>query len=218
MQQSTAIIGSHQAVRAVQLLNKATRLVSPSHSSSSSAPSSFSSASSSASSSSDCACCADAGAADSDGGIAFRHKWLDMHELSVDAKHSHTGKAEKLCKAALGYAFAAGTTDGPGEFDFVQGTNTTNPFWNKISNLLSKPSASQVACQSPKPILLNVGDINKLGQWIPHILPIQVFRLGRVFLLAVPGEFTTMVCPKKRVVQFSFLLLLESLFTQSYPI
>ena len=27
----------------------------------------------------------------------------------------------KTCKPALGYSFAAGTTDGPGAFDFKQG-------------------------------------------------------------------------------------------------
>ena len=28
----------------------------------------------------------------------------------------------KTCKPAMGYSFAAGTTDGPGAFDFTQGT------------------------------------------------------------------------------------------------
>ena len=51
---------------------------------------------------------------------------------------------------AMGYAFAAGTTgtfssparfslnsmatDGPGEFNFEQGTNSSNPFWNLVSH------------------------------------------------------------------------------------
>jgi len=30
------------------------------------------------------------------------------------------GRVGKTCKAALGYSFAAGTTDGPGMFDFTQ--------------------------------------------------------------------------------------------------
>lgn len=31
------------------------------------------------------------------------------------------GKREQTCIPALGYSFAAGTVDGPGEFDFIQG-------------------------------------------------------------------------------------------------
>ncbi len=27
----------------------------------------------------------------------------------------------KTCKPSMGYSFAAGTTDGPGDFDFTQG-------------------------------------------------------------------------------------------------
>lgn len=30
-------------------------------------------------------------------------------------------KGKKTCKPAMGYSFAAGTTDGPGAFDFTQG-------------------------------------------------------------------------------------------------
>lgn len=30
----------------------------------------------------------------------------------------------KTCPAAMGFAFAAGTTDGPGAFDFKQGDDT----------------------------------------------------------------------------------------------
>ena len=44
----------------------------------------------------------------------------------------------------MGYAFAAGTTDGPGMFNFEQGTNTTNPFWNFVSDLLIDPTPEQV--------------------------------------------------------------------------
>ena len=30
------------------------------------------------------------------------------------------GNTATTCPAAMGYAFAAGTTDGPGEFNFIQ--------------------------------------------------------------------------------------------------
>ena len=69
------------------------------------------------------------------------------------------GKQVKLCKPAMGYSFAAGTTDGPGAFDFTQGTNTSNPFWNLVSGLIKTPTEEQVNCHYPKPILLDTGEV-----------------------------------------------------------
>jgi hypothetical protein len=57
------------------------------------------------------------------------------------------------------YAFAAGTTDGPGMFGFVQGTTSGNPFWDKVRDALSTPTEAEIACQAPKPILLNTGSL-----------------------------------------------------------
>ena len=59
----------------------------------------------------------------------------------------------------MGYSFAAGTTDGPGEFDFTQGSNTSNPFWDFVSGLIKDPSPEQEACHAPKPILLDTGEV-----------------------------------------------------------
>ena len=47
-----------------------------------------------------------------DGDVAFRHSFIDMSNHSVTLEN---GTVVKTCPAALGYSFAAGTTDGPGE-------------------------------------------------------------------------------------------------------
>jgi len=94
----------------------------------------------------------------------------------------------------LGDSFAGGTTDGPGDFDFTQGTNSTsaNPFWNFIAHFISDPTQEEIDCQAPKPILLNTGDITFPTQWTPKILSLQIFKIGELVIVAVPGEFTTM--------------------------
>jgi len=126
--------------------------------------------------------------------ISFVHTFVDMSSVSVEPRWTHSGQTEQTCEAALGDSFAAGTTDGAGDFDFTQGTNSTskNPFWNFIGNFLSEPSSAQRACHAPKPILLNTGGITFPLQWTPAILPLQIFRIGDLFLIGVPGEFTTM--------------------------
>merc|ERR1719259_1124921 len=89
------------------------------------------------------------------GPVQYKHQWINMGNYSVTLAD---GQSVKTCKPALGYSFAAGTTDGPGEFDFTQGVVTGNPFWDFISGLLKDPSPEQVACQAPKPILLDTGE------------------------------------------------------------
>jgi len=90
--------------------------------------------------------------------------------------------------------FAGGTTDGPGDFTFRQGANTTehNPYWELLGSFIFPPGAEDIECQKPKPILLNVGKFRLPAQWVSDILPLQIARIGDLVIVAVPGEFTTM--------------------------
>ncbi|KAF3682434.1 hypothetical protein FXO38_01291 [Capsicum annuum] len=71
----------------------------------------------------------------------------------------------KTYPAVMVFAFAAGTTDGPGEFDFKQGDDQGNAFWKLVRNLLKKPGDEQKRCQHPKPILLDTGVMKVLYDW-----------------------------------------------------
>jgi len=123
------------------------------------------------------------------GPVQYKHQWINMGNYSVNLAD---GQSVKTCKPALGYSFAAGTTDGPGEFDFTQGDLTGNPFWDFISGLLKDPSPEQEACHAPKPILLDTGEIEFPFPWHPVNIDTQIIRIGQLAILAVPGEFTTM--------------------------
>ena len=123
------------------------------------------------------------------GVVDYRHSFVDMGNCTVQLE---SGETVRTCPAALGYSFAGGTTDGPGDFDFKQGSNTSNPFWDMISGFLSHPTEEQIECHHPKPILLNTGKTTRPYMWDPDSVPISVFRIGQVFILNVPGEFTTM--------------------------
>jgi neutral ceramidase len=123
------------------------------------------------------------------GPIQFIHQWVDMSSYQVSLNN---GSMVSTCKPALGYSFAAGTTDGPGEFDFTQGAVTGNPFWDFISGLLKDPSPETEACHAPKPILLDTGEYRLPFAWHPTSVDTQILRVGKLAMLAVPGEFTTM--------------------------
>ncbi|KAJ7165659.1 Neutral/alkaline nonlysosomal ceramidase [Mycena crocata] len=126
------------------------------------------------------------------GSVRSVHIYLNM------ANHTFTlpnGTAAQTCPAAMGFSFAGGTTDGPGSFDFVQGDNSTsqNPLWNIVKSFITPiPSAAQVACQAPKPILLNTGYATLPYAWSPSTVDIQMFKVGNLVMLIIPGELTTM--------------------------
>ncbi|VFR00393.1 unnamed protein product [Cuscuta campestris] len=127
------------------------------------------------------------------GKVDYRHAYLDFSNLEVTVPKQGGGTdVVKTCPAAMGFAFAAGTTDGPGAFDFKQGDDQGNAFWRVVRNVLKTPGKEQEECHKPKPILLDTGEMKIPYDWAPAILPIQILRVGQLVILSVPGEFTTM--------------------------
>jgi len=109
--------------------------------------------------------------------------------------------SRKLCGPALGYATMAGTIDGHGDFDFVQGTTKDgkrNPLWDLIIKGLIPPSKEDIACQGAKRIAVDMKSMPNIGPWADTVLELQVHRVGRLFVLAVPVEVTTMAGRRMR--------------------
>lgn len=119
------------------------------------------------------------------------HAFQDFSNFTFGLRN---GTIATTCPAALGYSFAAGTTDGPGAFDFKQNSTSgnNNPVWPVVRGFLHEPSAAQNACHAPKPILLDVGEIERPYLWTPNIVDIQVLRVGQLIIIVSPGEATTM--------------------------
>jgi neutral ceramidase len=130
------------------------------------------------------------------GPLRFVHQFVDFSREKVSPQWTGTGAPGVTCPGALGDGFAAGTTDGPGMFNFQQGTNSSgkNPFWNWLTaTALYRPNATQIACQAPKPILLDTGEMVFPCAWSANVLPLQLVAFGRdLVIIGVPGEFTTM--------------------------
>lgn len=133
------------------------------------------------------------------GPIPVRGPWVKsfhtFHDMSNFTFSLPNGSMASTCPAALGYSFAAGTSDGPGVFDFTQhdgDPSNTSPVWKVVSNFLKEPSDEQRACQGSKPILLDVGEVHKPYSWTPNVVDVQVFRVGQFFIVVSPGEASTM--------------------------
>lgn len=125
------------------------------------------------------------------GKVRSFHTFVDFSNFNFTLKN---GTTVHTCPAAMGNSFAAGTSDGPGAFDFVQNDPGApqNPFWNIVGSAIAPPSEKQKKCQYPKPVLLNVGEANTPYPWSPNIVDIQVLRVGQLVIIVSPGEATTM--------------------------
>lgn len=68
------------------------------------------------------------------GKVDFRHAYLDFSKLEVTIpKQGGGSEVVKTCPASMGFAFAAGTTDGPGAFDFKQGDDQVMIIGNSLT-------------------------------------------------------------------------------------
>lgn len=120
------------------------------------------------------------------------HQFVDLSNYHFDLPN---GTEVHTCPAAMGYSFAAGTSDGPGAFDFKQGQPNephANPLWNAVRNFIHTPNDTQKECHREKPILLDVGESTRPYDWTPNIVDIQLLRVGQFFIIVSPGEATTM--------------------------
>ncbi|KAF2215767.1 hypothetical protein CERZMDRAFT_120048 [Cercospora zeae-maydis SCOH1-5] len=120
------------------------------------------------------------------------HQFVDFSNYRFQLQN---GTEVRTCPAAMGYSFAAGTSDGPGAFDFKQGQPGdphANPLWAVVGNALHKPNETQKACHREKPILLDVGETETPYLWTPNIVDVQLLRVGQFFIIVSPGEATTM--------------------------
>ncbi|CAN8105986.1 unnamed protein product [Discula destructiva] len=131
--------------------------------------------------------------------IPVKGSWVKSfhtyHDMSNFTFILANGSTVSTCPAALGYSFAAGTSDGPGVFDFTQhdgDPSNTSPVWKVVSSFLKEPSDEQRACQGSKPILLDVGEVQKPYAWTPNVVDVQVFRVGQFIAIVSPGEASTM--------------------------
>lgn len=127
-----------------------------------------------------------------EGAVRSFHTFVDMSTFTFTLPN---GTAARTCPAALGYSFAAGTSDGPGAFDFTQNDPDqpdASPVWAVVSSLLKAPSKEQKACHAPKPILLDVGETKVPYDWSPNIVDMQILRVGQLIIIVSPSEATTM--------------------------
>lgn len=115
--------------------------------------------------------------------------YVDFNWCPVNTTFSATGKVEHTSPAILGQNFMCGTDDGRGPAWFEAGTHEHKTLVRLIADNLSDISNAVESAQAPKKSFVALGRAR--GEWVPHVLPMQIFRLGQFAVGTCPFEVTT---------------------------
>lgn len=118
------------------------------------------------------------------GGVDFRHAHVKLDAVTVEPALAD-GQPRRTCPAAIGLSMLAGAEDGRG---VGREGLACNPEWAPDLEFLC---ALATPCQGEKPIALEMGT-RKPVPWTPEVLPLQILRVGRLVLVNVPFELSTM--------------------------
>ncbi|MCR3719491.1 MULTISPECIES: neutral/alkaline ceramidase [Prauserella salsuginis group] len=123
------------------------------------------------------------------GGVDSRLVHINLSDVEVRPEFTGDGRTHRTCSPAVGAAMAAGSVeDGPAFPGFDEGEN---PLWDRVSHsVLYRASPELKECQAPKGVFAPVGAMNKVYPWVQEIVPVQLVRVGELYLIGVPGEVT----------------------------
>jgi neutral ceramidase len=128
-------------------------------------------------------------------GIRATQAFIDMPNAVVSKQYTGSGKDEKICAAAYGYALAAGSTEeGGGHWLFREGmTDKDRKFYiDALAAFLTQsPSEALRSCHLPKAVLFPLGEA-KPKESVSQIIPIGIVSIGDFGLIVSPHEVTTM--------------------------
>lgn len=115
-------------------------------------------------------------------------------------------------RAVLGASFAAGKlTDGAGSPLFDEGKN--NPVPERISAWLYRAFPAVAAHHAPKDLTIPVGPM----KWIAETYPIQLIRIGSLYLLCLPFEVTVVAGLRlRRAIADILAVELDHVLVQGY--
>ncbi len=122
-------------------------------------------------------------------GVDHRMRYIDMSSIAVQPRYTGSPQVQHTCPAALGTTFAAGSVeDGPGPAFIHEGQ--ANPFVAAVGRVVFPSSDAIRRCQAPKEVFMTLGTHNP--PWTPEVLPVQLLRIGSLYIAGLPGEPTIM--------------------------
>ena len=119
--------------------------------------------------------------------IAARMVNVDLAHIAVQPQFTGDGRIHSTSGPAAGSAsFAGAGVDGPAFPGFREGRN---PWWDWPSRIAYRWSERLRNSQAPKGIVLP-GGINRFLPVVAERAPVQLLRVGPLYLIGIPGEVT----------------------------
>ncbi|WP_369381338.1 neutral/alkaline non-lysosomal ceramidase N-terminal domain-containing protein [Streptomyces sp. cg36] len=124
-----------------------------------------------------------------DGGIDTRTTYVNLSSVEVRPEHTGDGRTHRTSPPVGGAAaFAGAWVDGRGFKGFRPGAN---PLWDTVARRLVYPLAPALRdAQYPKAPVLPAGPVNRIRPMVQERAPLQLLRIGPLYLIGVPGEVT----------------------------
>ncbi|GJP01205.1 neutral ceramidase [Mycobacterium marinum] len=120
-------------------------------------------------------------------GIDARLTYVDLSSVRVRGEFTPDGQEHRTGSPTVGAGGMAGTEEGKGFQGFHQGQNL---FWDKLSGAMYRLAGALGATQAPKGIVVPAGLPNRVHPFVQEIAPVQLVRIGRLYLIGIPGEPT----------------------------
>ncbi|CAM4121153.1 Neutral ceramidase [Mycobacterium basiliense] len=120
-------------------------------------------------------------------GIDARFTYVNLSSIHVRGEYTPDGQEHCTGRPMIAAATMAGTDEGEGFRGFHQGRN---PFWDKLSHSIYRLARSLRAAQAPKGIVVPAHVLNRIHPFVEEIVPVQLVRIGRLYLIGIPGEPT----------------------------
>ncbi|MET7767917.1 neutral/alkaline ceramidase [Nocardia sp. NPDC005366] len=116
--------------------------------------------------------------------------YIDLADIAVDGRFTPDGQPRHTAPAAAGVALIAGSVeDGPGLPGLPIPEGVRNPFLEALGDPTAPAPAWLADAQAPKAIVAPLG-LMPPAPWVPNIVPIQIVRIGELYLAGGGGEFT----------------------------
>lgn len=120
-------------------------------------------------------------------GVDARFTYVDLGAVLVRGDYTPDGQERHTGRPVVGAGAMAGTDEGEGFRGFRQGRN---PFWDRLSGAVYRIATSMRAAQAPKGLVVPGHLPNRIHPFVQEIVPVQLVRVGRLYLIGIPGEPT----------------------------
>jgi len=119
--------------------------------------------------------------------VDSRLTYVDLGDVEISPEFTPDGQPHRTGPAIAAASQIAGTDDGAGFVGFRQGRNRTI---DGLSSAIYRFGAMTRAAQAPKGLVVPLHRLNRVRPFVQERVPVQLLRLGRLYVIAIPGEPT----------------------------